>query len=190
MKIGLYGGSFDPIHHGHLILAREAIEEFGLDRVIFIPNIISPHKQFYQAAPASLRRDMVVAAITGEPKFEIDESELHRGSPSYTIDTVLETKLRYPEADLFYLIGQDNLPELSTWRRIEELALLVKFIVLKRSAKEYSHPYLALNRRIDISATEIRKRIANEESIRYLVPDKVLQMIEQNNLYKEASNNC
>src|ERR1043166_2936583 len=108
MRIGLYGGTFDPVHHGHLILARDAIEYLELQRLIFIPNTISPHKQTRRAAPARLRCEMLAAAIKDEPRFELDDSELTRGGTSYTIDTVLPLRERHPDADLFYIIGEDN----------------------------------------------------------------------------------
>ena len=185
MKIGLYGGTFDPIHHGHLILAREALEYLSLDRIIFVPAAISPHKTHRVSAPAELRGKMVAAAIEGEPQFMLDLGELQRAGPSYTIDTVLELKRRHPETAFYYLIGEDNLHALHTWRQIDELNLLVNFVVLSRSDEKVPHPYVTLNRRVDISATEIRRRVANGESIRYFVPDKVLAIIEHHQLYKE-----
>jgi nicotinate-nucleotide adenylyltransferase len=185
VNIGLYGGTFDPIHNGHLILAREAMEYLKLDRLIFIPNAISPHKTKIPPAPAQLRSQMVAAAIEGEPGFGIDLSELERSSPSYTIDTVLELKSRHRDAHFFYLIGEDNLHALRTWRQIDELELLVQFVVLSRSEEKIPHPYVTLSRRIDISATEIRERVANGRSIRYLVPEKVREIIERNQFYKE-----
>ncbi|SRR5581483_4227558 len=184
MRIGIYGGTFDPIHVGHLILARDAIEYLELNRVIFIPNTISPHKQHRTTAPANVRAEMVAAAIEHEPDFEMDDSELKRGGTSYTIDTVLLLKERFPDSDLFLLIGEDNLRELHTWRRIEELKLLSQFVVLNRSEEKTPHPFITLQRRIDISATEIRERIARGASIRYLVPDKVLAIIEREKLYQ------
>lgn len=188
MRIGLYGGTFDPIHHGHLILARDAIEHLDLQRLIFIPNTISPHKQTRQAAPASLRCEMVAAAIAGEPQFELDDSELRRGGTSYTIDTVLSLRERFPDADLFYLIGEDNLSQLQTWRRIEELTRLVQFVVLHRSAEPAAHSFITLQqRRVDISATEIRLRVARGESVRYFLPQSVIAIIEQHQLYQPES---
>lgn len=185
MRIALFGGTFDPIHHGHLILARDAIEYLELQRLIFIPNAISPHKLQRQPAPATARRDMIAAAIAGEPQFELDDSELRRGGASYTIDTVLQMKERHPDSDLFYLLGEDNLPELHTWRRIEELTRLVQFVVLHRSAEPAEHAFITLRqRRIEISATEIRTRLARRDSVRYLVPDGVLAVIERENLYR------
>jgi nicotinate-nucleotide adenylyltransferase len=189
MRIGLYGGTFDPIHHGHLILARDAIEFLELQRLIFIPNTLSPHKHGRRSAPAQARCEMVAAAIAGEPRFDLDDSELRRGGTSYTIDTVLQMHERFTSADFFYLIGEDNVPELHTWRRIEELMRLVQFVVLHRSAEPATHAFITLRqRRVDISATEIRRRIARRESVRYLVPEGVRAIIERENLYQTEAN--
>jgi nicotinate-nucleotide adenylyltransferase len=187
MKLGLYGGSFDPIHHGHLILARDAIEQLALDRVIFIPAAVSPHKLDRHPAPAEVRRAMVAAAIAGEPRFALDDSELHRAGPSFTIDTVEQMRARHPGAEFFYFIGADNIRALHTWRRIDELRELAQFVVFDRDASAAEHGFPTLDRRIDISATEIRQRVARGDSIRYLVPEPVNALIENHQLYKESS---
>ena len=186
MKIGIFGGTFDPVHHGHLILAREAVERLQLDRLIFIPNTLSPHKLARVAASGEQRMEMVRAAIDGEPKFDADDLELRREGPSYAIDTVEEMLRRHPGASLVYLIGEDNVAELHSWRRSGELQQLAQFVVLSRTGHEPNHSFPVVERDIDISATEIRKRVAKNESIRYLVPEKVLAIIQQHNLYKET----
>ena len=187
MKIGIIGGTFDPIHHGHLILGRDALEALDLHRLIFIPNFLSPHKLARIAAPAELRAAMVRAAIEGEEGFEMDEIEVLRGGTSYAIDTVLHLRVLNPEAEFYYLIGEDNLAELHTWRRVDELHHLVSMVVIARGSDGPPHPYITLHqRRIDISATDIRERIAKGESIRYLVPDKVRSIIENHQLYREV----
>jgi nicotinate-nucleotide adenylyltransferase len=186
-RLGLYGGTFDPIHHGHLILARDAMELLNLDRVIFIPAAISPHKLASTPAPAQLRRDMVAAAIADDPAFAVDDLELHRSGPSFTIDTVEEMESRHAGAELFYFIGYDNIAELHTWRRIDELRQKVQLIVFDRHENAVAHPHPSLRRRIDISATEIRQRVAQRQSIRYLVPEPVRAIIQQHHLYQESS---
>lgn len=186
MKLGFYGGTFDPIHNGHLILARDAIEQLGLERVLFIPAVQSPHKQARRPATPELRAQMARAAVADEPRFGVDETELSRPAPSFTIDTMLEMRARFPGAELFYLIGEDNVRELHTWRRIGELQKLVRFVVLNRCEGATAHGFRTLPRRIDISATEIRDRVANGQSIRYLVPDAVRVLIEKHQLYRET----
>src|SRR4051812_21402900 len=119
-RTGLFGGSYDPIHLGHLILAREALEQLGLDRVIFIPAAISPHKLHREPAPAETRLEMVRVAIEGEPGFEVEDCELGRGGPSFTIDTVRWLRERHPGDEFFYFIGDDNLAKLDTWLEIDE----------------------------------------------------------------------
>jgi nicotinate-nucleotide adenylyltransferase len=187
MKIGLYGGTFDPVHNGHLILARDAVETLALDRLVFIPNVISPHRLRHTPAPAELRLAMIHAAIADEPRFEADDIELARGGVSYTIDTVLALREKFSHGtQLVYLIGGDNFAVLEKWHRIAELKRLVDFAVLSRADLETAHPFLKLERRIDISATEIRTRVAKGDSIRYLVPDAVREIIAANQLYKET----
>ena len=186
-RIGIMGGTFDPIHNGHLILGRDAREALDLHKVIFVPNAKSPHKLAGNPAPAELRAAMVRAAIEGERGFEMDEVEILRGGTSYTVDTVLYLRTIYPEADLFYFIGEDNLAELHTWRRLDELLLMMQLVVLARGTEGPPHPYITLHqRRVDISATEIRERIAKGQSIRYLVPEKVRNIIENHQLYREV----
>lgn len=184
MKTALYGGTFDPIHHGHLILARQAIEQLGLDRVIFIPAAISPFKLEAQPASPDIRLAMVRAAIAGEPQFECDDTEAHRPGPSFTIDTVEAWQKRAPDDQLYYLIGQDNVHDLPKWRRWTELQQLAQFIVFERNADAPPHDFPRIIRRIDISATEIRKRTADHRSIRYLVPEPVRGLIETHGLYR------
>lgn len=185
-KIGLYGGTFDPVHHGHLILAREAIESLDLDKLVLVPAATSPFK----TAPSSsgeLRLKMLEAAIQGEPRFSIDDFELHRPPPSYTIDTVQEIRKREAGAKISLLIGADNVGELSKWHRFEELEKIVRFVVLDRTGRAYDHSYQVIQRTVDISATEIRKRVASGRSIRYLVPPAVEEIIRRHKLYRESS---
>lgn len=186
MRIGLFGGTFDPIHHGHLIQARDAMEQIAMDRLIFIPAAISPHKLLVGTeASGEARLAMVQAAIRGEPRFEASDIELHREGPSYAIDTVEALIEAFPGSQFFYLIGQDNLAELHTWREIERLKTLVQFVVLPRGQMEGDGYQTVKTRHFDISATEIRQRVAQGHSIQYLVPDAVRDIIEAQNLYKE-----
>jgi len=187
LRLALYGGTFDPIHHGHLLLAREALEKLDLDRVIFIPAGLSPHKLARNPAPAALRRTMVAAAIADEPRFVLDDAELYQPGPSFSIDTVERIAAQFPGAQLHYLIGADNLRELHTWRRIDDLCRIVQFVVFGRGADvaDDSRGFPTLPRRIDISATDIRARVACGASIRYLLPEPVRSIITENHLYQE-----
>jgi len=184
-KIGLYGGSFDPIHNGHLILARDALERLELDRVVFLPARISPHKLDHPPAPPELRAKMVEVAVAGEPKFESDSCELDREGPSFTIDTVRLYRERFPGAQLYYFIGDDNLPDLDSWKDISHLRELVQFVVLSRAG---GLPFLVefpmITRHIELSSTEIRNRIARGLSVRYMVPFPAYEVITKEKLYR------
>lgn len=184
MRTALYGGSFDPIHTGHLILAREAMEQLALNRVVFIPAGQSPFKMDRKPASPEARLAMVQAAIAGEAGFECDDREVHREGPSYTIETLEAWKQRCPDDELFYFIGQDNVRDLPKWRRAEDLTRLAQFVVFERSAEGPAHHFPAIRRRVDISATEVRKRVAEGRSIRYLVPDRVRELIAAHQLYR------
>jgi nicotinate-nucleotide adenylyltransferase len=184
MKIGIYGGTFDPIHHGHLILAREARELFGFEKVIFVLAAVSPFKSS-PAAKVQMRLSMLRAAIQDEPGFVVDDCELCRPPPSYAIDTIEEIRTREADAQLYYLIGEDNVPTLSKWHRFDELSKAVQFIVLDRTGIPPAHPYPIVHRKIDISATEIRKRVASGQSIRYFVPHAVEEIIRRDKIYQE-----
>ena len=184
MRIGIYGGTFNPVHHGHLILARQALEEFKLDRLVFVPAAESPFKIQNHSAPAGDRLAMLRLAVAGEDRFLVDPLEIERGGVSYSIDTVKMFRNREPGADLFFLVGEDNADRLTEWHRFEELRKLVCFVVLSRSEDFQSPEYPVVQRRIEISSTEIRNRVANQESITYLVPESVKHYIEQHQLYQ------
>ena len=186
-KIAIYGGTFDPVHHAHLILAREAIEALSLEKVILVPAAISPLKKSAPVASGEVRLAMLRAAIDGEPEFEVDECELRRPPPSYTIDTIREIRRRERDAEIHCLIGEDHVERLPQWSRFPELDEMVRFVVLDRTGKQPTHSYQVIRRRIDISATEIRRRVAQNESIRYLVPESVEKIIHREKLYREQS---
>ncbi|MEI6070762.1 MAG: nicotinate-nucleotide adenylyltransferase [Verrucomicrobiae bacterium] len=183
-KLGLYGGSFDPIHNGHLILAREALENLGLDRVVFIPAKISPHKLLHPPAPPELRCEMVAAAVAGEPGFGWSDCEILREGPSFAVDTVREMRALHPGAEIFYLIGGDNLAALHTWNGIGTLRGLATFVVLSRGEGFADHGFPVISRRVDISSTDIRNRVASGKSVRYLVPEAACAILSQHRLYR------
>ena len=184
-RIGIFGGTFDPIHHGHLILGREAIETLRLDRLIFIPAAASPHKLDQKSTTPDLRLEMLRAAIESEPGFQLDEMELERPPPSYAVDTAELLRFRQPTAEFFFLVGEDNVARLTTWHRFADLSQMVQFVVLDRSGVKTEHPYPTIRRHLDISATDIRNRVATGQSIRYLVPPAVEKIIRDRQLYRE-----
>ncbi|RFC41989.1 MAG: nicotinate-nucleotide adenylyltransferase [Verrucomicrobia bacterium] len=189
MRIALFGGSFDPVHHGHLLLAQDALEQLELDRLVFIPAGINPHKLHATPKADGLQRlRMLEAAVAGEERLAVDALEIYREGPSYTVDTVESLQERWPAARLFLLLGEDNLPKLHTWHRIERLNQLVEFVCFGRSTEEKFVPAfpgkLRLSRRVDISSTEIRQRIAAGLSIRYLVPESVRAFIYAHAIYQ------
>ena len=184
-RVGIFGGTFDPIHHGHLILAREAIEALRLDRVLFVPAAASPHKLERTLSAAEVRLEMLRVAIENEPGFRLEEMELQRPPPSFSVDTVELLRFREPTAEFFFLIGEDNVSHLATWHRFDELSKMVQFAVLARSEVRTEHPYPTIRRHLDISATDIRNRVAMGHSIRYLVPPAVEKIIHDRQLYRE-----
>jgi nicotinate-nucleotide adenylyltransferase len=134
-RIGLFGGSFDPVHLGHLLVAQAAREELELERLFFIPAAQSPFKPASQPTSANERLRMLRLALAGQAWCDVDEQETRRGGVSYTIDTVRDYARRFPGTSLFYLIGADHLPKLAQWRASEELARLVEFVVIPRPGK-------------------------------------------------------
>ncbi|MEY2519091.1 MAG: nicotinate-nucleotide adenylyltransferase [Verrucomicrobiota bacterium] len=184
-KIGIFGGTFDPIHHGHLILARDAVEQLQLETVIFVPAAISPHKLEREPTAPDARLEMVRAAIADEPRFALDALELERGAPSYAVETVEALRARDRDAAFYFLVGEDNVTRLHTWHRFAELRAMVQFVVLDRTGLETEHPYPIIRRHVDISATDIRNRIASGHSIRYLVPPAAEKIIHARKLYRE-----
>ena len=184
-KIGIFGGTFDPIHHGHLILARDALETLGLESLLFIPAALSPHKLDRQPTAPEIRLEMLRAALEDEPRFCLDAMELERPAPSYAFESMEILRQRESAAEFFYLVGEDNVARLPTWHRFPELSKLVQFVVLDRSGLKTGHPYPAIRRHLDISATNIRNRVATGRSIRYLVPPAVEKIIQDRQLYRE-----
>ena len=186
-SLALYGGTFDPIHHGHLILARDAMEQLGIEKVIFLPAKISPFKLDTPPSPPETRLDMIKAAIQPDAGFAVDDRELRRQGPSYTIETVREYRAEFPATHLFFLIGDDNLPNLGEWKESSELAKLVEFVILGRMGIAEVDAYRVVSRKIEISSTEIRRRVAQGLPIHHLVPHGVLEIIRSRRLYLNPS---
>jgi nicotinate-nucleotide adenylyltransferase len=185
--IALFGGSFDPIHHGHLITARAAVEALGLEAVWFVPVREQPFKVGRHGAPAELRARMVALAIAGEPGFALERAEIERPGPSYTIETLRHLQRREPGRSFALLIGADAARDLPQWREAEAVARLARLVVFRRPGTEpptLPWPCEVIETpAIDISATEIRRRVAARRSIRYWVPDAVARVIETERLY-------
>lgn len=193
IQVGIMGGTFDPIHNGHLAAADAAWEAAGLDEVWFIPSAVPPLKNGAPSASGEQRLTMTQLAIEDEPRFRAVAVELERGGVSYTVDTVSELAARYPERSFAYIIGADRINDLVHWHRIEQLASLVSFIGLERPGyaidpaklPAFIREKLRIARmpQLDISSSAIRRRRSEGRAIRYFVPDKVYQFIVRNDLY-------
>ncbi len=188
--IGIFGGSFDPIHLGHLVTTRFVYEKRDLEKVIFIPNNISPLKTDLTPASSLHRMNMLKLAVESFPYFEVSDYEINRSGVSYTYYTLLELKKSYPKLEL--IIGYDNLLVFDKWYLPEKIFELVTVVVMKRSTdietvtkNEFFDSAIFIDTpTIEISATEIRKRVKKELSIEYLVPKNVKEYISKNGLYK------
>ena len=189
LRLGLYGGTFDPVHHGHLLGARDALEQHHLDEVVWIPCAQSPHKNAPALAPGRERAALVRQAIKGRAHFSLSEIELRRTGPSYAIDTVAEFEQLFPGAELFWLIGADQLPKLDRWHLFPELRRRVTFLLLDRPGakpvRRLPQGVISLPRprQIDISATEIRARVKQNLPIDSMVPATVSARIARQGLY-------
>ncbi|MFD0715041.1 nicotinate-nucleotide adenylyltransferase [Paenibacillus sp. GCM10027626] len=194
MKVGLMGGTFDPIHYGHLLAAETAREACGLNEVWFIPSFVPPLKDHQPGADGEARLEMVYRAIDFQPHFRAMDIELERGGTSYSIDTVEALQQLYPGREFSYIIGSDRVNDLAKWHQIEKLAGLVHFIGVERPGEKIDVSSLPAYIRerltvidmplIDISSTAIRQRRAAGKSVRFLVPDKVYSFMRRNALYE------
>lgn len=187
-KIGLFGGTFDPIHTGHLIIAQAVFENTDLDTVIFIPSASPPHKSTDVMFSAEQRSRMISLAIEGNPHFEISDIEMNRKGPSYTIDTIYDIKeAMKPDSDLSFIVGRDNLYEICTWKDPYAIVEECRILVADRPGIETGEIPDWLGKKvelvkaplIEISSSDIRSRIREGKSIRYLVPDPVADVIEK-----------
>ena len=189
MKIGLFGGSFDPVHLGHLLVARAAREEAGLERLFFIPAAQSPFKPDTRPAPATERLRWLRLALAGDTTAEVDDREIRRGGSSYTIETVREYAREYPGAELFYLIGADQTTQLHLWREAAELARLVEFLIIPRpgeAAIPLAAPFRGRVLRgvpLAVSSSEIRARLKAGLPVDHLTPAAVAEALANNRLY-------
>lgn len=189
MRIGLYGGSFDPVHIGHLLVAQAAREEMGLDRIFFIPAAQSPFKPNRVLSPDRVRLQMLRLALAGMNYCEVDPQEVERGGVSYTIDTVRNYGERMRGSELFYLIGADHVGQLPKWRDAGELAERVTFLVIPRPGEKLAEAVPPFRARhlagfpIGVSASQIRERVRRNLPVDLLVGSPVAESIRHNDLY-------
>lgn len=190
-KVGIFGGTFDPIHLGHLITAQSVREIRNLDKIIFIPAFISPHKSEVKTSSPEDRLNMIKLAIEGVSFFDYSDIEIQKGGVSYTVDTLRELKSKYDQLE--FIIGYDNIFTFNTWKDPDEILKLAKVVVLKRRSShpppfedKYVHQAEFVETRgIEISATDIRERVKNEMPINFLVPPNVMEYIYNHKLYTE-----
>ena len=193
-KIGIYGGTFDPIHHGHLILSEWAIVKLHLDLVYFVPASVHAFKKESELSPSEIRYNMIAAAIKNFPRLRVSRIEIDRPSTSYTIDTLknINANESINRTELIYLIGSDNLREFHLWKNPDKILELAQVCVLKRPGynentinNKYKDKVNILDSPlISISATEIRKRVRENKPYKSLIPEEVYEIIEQNKLYR------
>lgn len=202
MKVGLFGGSFDPIHYGHIRPVLQAREELGLDRVVYLPTANPPHKPGRQFAPVHARFAMVELALLDEPELRVSPYELTPDRPAYTVDTVLDYRGRHPDHRLHLLLGGDSFAALESWHRWRDLVRQVRLVVLVRpgweigetrehlseeltALAESDQVYFLANPRVDVSSTELRQRVRDGEPVpEGATPELVLQYIRKYGLYR------
>lgn len=191
------GGTFDPLHNGHLEIARRAMAAISADQVWFIPNAQPPHKQIPAMATAGNRLSMVRAAISNQPRFAVQDLEIRRTGPSYTVETLEELRRRHPSCDFFFVIGSDNFKSIGLWHRFSDLIRLCSFLVFERPGSPLAcpppdlPPEAAASMRYQVvkaplfeaASSEIRQRLAQGESVDHLLPPGVRQYIESHHLY-------
>lgn len=200
-RLGVLGGTFDPPHIGHMLMAQYALEALALEEIIFVPSGRPPHKDMGAVTPSEHRLNMVRLATAYNPQFSVDDLELNARENTYTINTIQALRAQRPDAELFFLIGADSLTELSSWKRIDELLPLCRFIVfarpgecmdeMRQRASKLPPPWatqlvqdIQTGHEINVSSTKVRQRVSRKQSIRYLVPVEVEAYITQHGLYR------
>ena len=187
-RLGILGGTFDPIHLGHLRMAEVVLEKMRLDKVIFVPSHFPPHKSAAGLSPAAERLYLVRLAIQRNPNFAVSAFETRRAGKSYSIDTLRHFARAFPKSKLFFIIGYDAFTALHQWKAIEDILNIAEFVVVNRPGN-FINPhrikhFSVLMPGMDISSSSIRQLVKQRKSIRYLVPEAVRGYIEKNGLYK------
>lgn len=191
MRIGVFGGSFNPPHLGHLVVAEAARIQLQLDKVLWVPNNTPPHKTLDEGASTTDRKRMVALAIETNPHFELSEIELEREGPSYMVDTLGLLREEYPDDELWLIIGMDSLASFNQWREPARIVALAKLAVYPRTGYElpdaddlYRHKAVVVNAPlVDVSSTRLREELRTRGSARYLIPDRVSEYIVTKELY-------
>ncbi len=200
-RLGIYGGSFDPVHLGHLLLAETCREACELDRVLFLPCGQSPHKPRGAVATGQQRAEMLAFAVAGDPRFGVCRIELERSGPSFTVETLRQLRVEQPDSEFFFLMGADSLADLPLWREPQAILELATIVAVNRGHRP-PPDWSSLESRlgpsvrdrvrfvtmpaIDLSATEIRERIRLGQSVRFRVPRAVEEYIRHNGLYQQS----
>ncbi|OQX92660.1 MAG: hypothetical protein B6D58_01925 [candidate division Zixibacteria bacterium 4484_95] len=187
-RLGILGGTFDPPHIGHLILAQNAFENFKLDKVLFVPAAIQPHKQKRKVSPPEVRLRLLQLALEGDDRFDISDIELKRSGPSYTIDSLRSLQKLYKGIKLYFIIGGDNISDIATWKDPDKIFEIADVVAVLRPDSQFEGPFkdritLFNMPQIEISSSEIRKLVGQGKSVKYLVPDKVEKYIRENRIY-------
>lgn len=188
MRIGILGGTFDPIHLGHLYLARKVLSKLSLKKIIFIPTHLPPHKKGVKIIAARHRYNMVKLAIANNKNFKASDIEIKRRGRSYSVKTLRQLRKKHgPSVELFFITGSDSLRELSKWRDLKEILRLCKFVIVRRprfAVKKTSRHFTILNINAkDISSTDVRNRLKKGRSVKRLIPAKIRRYIEKYKLY-------
>lgn len=187
-RVGIFGGTFNPPHYAHLVIAEQMREELELDRIHFMPTAQPAHASGKTTIDSNLRVDMLDLAIQDNPYFSLDLTEVTRGGKSYTIDTILAFKEANPDTEYYFIIGQDMVLDLPNWHRIDELVDLVQFVAARRPGYvgDSQYPILWVDvPEYEISSSDIRQRVRDNKSIRYLTHESVIQYIETKGLYQD-----
>lgn len=192
-RIGVMGGTFDPIHHGHLVAASEVAASFELDQVVFVPTGAPWQKSDREVSPAEDRYLMTVIATASDPRFSVSRVDVDRAGPTYTLDTLRDLRAAYPDAgELFFITGADALAQLLTWRDVDALFALAHFVGVTRPGHTLADPGLPTGEvslievpALAISSTDVRERVATGRPIDYLVPEGVARYVSKRGLYRQ-----